>query len=282
MSPRTRTSCRFADGIFQRVECDAVLEHVRDPEEVMREIARVLAPGGIAHLVTPFCHPFHEYPKDYRRFTPDGLKELAGGMEVVAEGWRTGPTATLLVFTIEYVKLLLPWRAWRVAAHGVLGMAAVSAAVSRPAAAALAGRLPDGESLLPLGEEAAVGVHGRAGGHRERMVIRPSQVGAQDSARDARQAVEDVGVRMPVAVFKARGDHGERRVHGAEELLRAGGPAAMVRHLQDVACARASPASSMAPLDLPFHVAAEQEARAGRSGRGAPANRCSSGVSAGT
>ena len=44
-------------------------------------IVRVLAPGGFVHLVTPFCHPFHEYPKDYRRFTLDGLKQLAGGLE---------------------------------------------------------------------------------------------------------------------------------------------------------------------------------------------------------
>jgi SAM-dependent methyltransferase len=111
----------FPAGTFQRVECDAVLEHVRNPEKVMAEIHRVLAPGGYAHLVTPFCHPFHEYPKDYRRFTLDGLKEIAGPMEVAAEGWRTGPTATLLVFVIEYVKLLLPFRAWRVVSHGVLG-----------------------------------------------------------------------------------------------------------------------------------------------------------------
>src|SRR5258708_39130914 len=33
----------FPDVIFTRVECDAVLEHVRRPERVMREIARVLA-----------------------------------------------------------------------------------------------------------------------------------------------------------------------------------------------------------------------------------------------
>ena len=112
----------FAEGIFTRVECDAVLEHVRDAGRVMNEIARVLAPGGYAHLVTPFCHPFHEYPRDYRRFTLDGLKELNNGrLEVVAEGWRTGPTATMLVFTLEYVKLLFPWRWWRAAAHGVLG-----------------------------------------------------------------------------------------------------------------------------------------------------------------
>jgi hypothetical protein len=49
------------------------------------------------------------------------LKQLAGGLDPVAEGWRTGPTATLLVFTIEYAKLIFPWRIWRAAAHGVLG-----------------------------------------------------------------------------------------------------------------------------------------------------------------
>src|SRR3989442_15318048 len=36
----------FGDEGFQRVECDAVLEHVRDPGRVMGEIRRVLAPGG--------------------------------------------------------------------------------------------------------------------------------------------------------------------------------------------------------------------------------------------
>ncbi len=111
----------FPSNIFLRVECDAVLEHVRDPVKVMDEIYRVLAPGGYAHIVAPFCHPFHEYPRDYRRFTPDGIKELANRMEVVAEGWRTGPTATVLVMVLEYVKLLLPFRAWRVMAHGVVG-----------------------------------------------------------------------------------------------------------------------------------------------------------------
>jgi SAM-dependent methyltransferase len=111
----------FPDGAFTRIECDAVLEHVRDPDQVMREMQRVLAPGGHLHLVTPFCHPFHEYPRDYRRFTPDGLKQLATGMKVVAEGWRTGPAATLLVIGIEFAKGLAPWRWWRAATHVSLG-----------------------------------------------------------------------------------------------------------------------------------------------------------------
>ena len=113
----------FASGLFQRVECDAVLEHVRCPSRVIREIERVLAPGGFAHVVTPFCHPFHEYPRDFYRFTLDGLKEIAeaGNLQVVAQGWRTGPTATMLVFVLEYFKMWLPWRAWRIFVHGVLG-----------------------------------------------------------------------------------------------------------------------------------------------------------------
>jgi len=111
----------FPDATFRRVECDAVLEHVADPGRVMRELERVTEPGGVVHVVVPFCHPFHQYPHDLHRFTPDGLRLLAGGMELVAEGWRTGPAATWLVITLEFVKLLLPWRWWRVLAHGLIG-----------------------------------------------------------------------------------------------------------------------------------------------------------------
>jgi len=111
----------FRADVFQRIECDGILEHVRHPAMVLKEIERVLAPGGYAHLVTSFCHPFQERGKDYRRFTLDGLKQMTGPLVVVAEGWRTGPTATMIVFFLEYVKLLFPWRWWRVASHGLLG-----------------------------------------------------------------------------------------------------------------------------------------------------------------
>jgi SAM-dependent methyltransferase len=110
----------FPDNCFHFVDCDAVLEHVQDARLALMEIERVLLPGGFAHVVVPFMHPFHEYPKDYRRFTPDGMRELAEGLEMVKEGWRTGPTATLLVTILEYVKIWLP-RPLGIVAHGVLG-----------------------------------------------------------------------------------------------------------------------------------------------------------------
>lgn len=111
----------FRGGIFQRVECDAVLEHVERPGEVMAEIRRCLADGGFVHLVVPFCHPYHEYPRDYRRFTPDGLAQLAEPLEVVRAGWRTGPTATMLAFSLEYLKLWFPRGVMRKAAYALAG-----------------------------------------------------------------------------------------------------------------------------------------------------------------
>lgn len=112
----------FAGSLFTRIECDAVLEHVERPEAIVAELARVLEPGGFLHLVVPFAHPFHEYPRDFRRFSLDGLELLAsaGGLQVVQSGWRTGPTATLLVFVLEYAKLWSP-RPLRKVVHGVLG-----------------------------------------------------------------------------------------------------------------------------------------------------------------
>jgi SAM-dependent methyltransferase len=100
----------FRDGSFGAIECDAVLEHVQAPRPAIEQLERVLAPAGWLHVVVPFNHPFHEYPADYQRWTVDGLRRFLGRFEVVAAGVRTGPTATLLTFVLEYVKLCAPRR----------------------------------------------------------------------------------------------------------------------------------------------------------------------------
>lgn len=80
------------DGFFDAVINNAVLEHVANPGEVMKEMHRVLAPGGILYLVIPFMQPEHCCPRDYQRYTLDGLEELVNvhGFEVVqSEGLHT-------------------------------------------------------------------------------------------------------------------------------------------------------------------------------------------------
>jgi ubiquinone/menaquinone biosynthesis C-methylase UbiE len=43
----------FDDGTFDLVWIFDVLEHVEDPERVLREVTRVLKPGGTFHIVLP-------------------------------------------------------------------------------------------------------------------------------------------------------------------------------------------------------------------------------------
>src|SRR5688572_5002727 len=50
----------FQDNTFEAVLCNHVLEHVEDDVRALREIARVLKPGGFAILQVPFFHPVPE------------------------------------------------------------------------------------------------------------------------------------------------------------------------------------------------------------------------------
>lgn len=64
------------DGFFDTIFCNAVLEHVANPEEVMTEFSRVCRKGGGLYLAVPFLQPEHKDPSDFQRFTADGLAGL--------------------------------------------------------------------------------------------------------------------------------------------------------------------------------------------------------------
>jgi len=48
-----------------------VLEHVRMPGRWVRELARVIRPGGFAALVAPISWPYHAVPVDCFRYYPE-------------------------------------------------------------------------------------------------------------------------------------------------------------------------------------------------------------------
>lgn len=92
----------FEDGTFDWVLCTEVLEHCPRPEAVLREIHRVLKPGGTCFLTTPFLRPLHEMPHDFYRFTPSALEYLAttAGF-TVASIERRGEFAALLILVLQ-------------------------------------------------------------------------------------------------------------------------------------------------------------------------------------
>jgi SAM-dependent methyltransferase len=51
------TRLPFADATFDRVIASEVLEHVPDDDEALRELARVLRPGGVIAATVPAWHP---------------------------------------------------------------------------------------------------------------------------------------------------------------------------------------------------------------------------------
>lgn len=65
-----------ADGLCDLVLCSEVLEHASEPSELMREMRRILKPGGKIVLTVPFAWGEHERPYDERRWTWYGFKHL--------------------------------------------------------------------------------------------------------------------------------------------------------------------------------------------------------------
>ncbi len=75
----------LGDATFDAVLCSQVLEHVFTPEEFVRELHRVLRPGGLLLLTVPFVWDEHEQPHDYARYSSFGLADLLhrAGFEIV-------------------------------------------------------------------------------------------------------------------------------------------------------------------------------------------------------
>jgi SAM-dependent methyltransferase len=64
------------DASFDVVLCLQVLEHVPDPAAAVRELRRVVRPGGRVLLTTHGVYPFHPNPDDLWRWTHQGLERL--------------------------------------------------------------------------------------------------------------------------------------------------------------------------------------------------------------
>jgi SAM-dependent methyltransferase len=68
------------------------LEHTSEPMALLRECWRVLRRGGVLFLTLPFIFEYHGVPRDFRRWSHEGIAEdlkVAGFLNVAAEPIET-------------------------------------------------------------------------------------------------------------------------------------------------------------------------------------------------
>lgn len=92
----------LAEGAIDAVICNCVLEHVENPIIAVRELHRILRPGGKMLVHVPSTYPYHarkgHYP-DYWRFFDDTIQILFKDFSTIEVKKRGGYFKALMFFT---------------------------------------------------------------------------------------------------------------------------------------------------------------------------------------
>lgn len=100
----------FPDNSIDMVISEFLLEHVPDPEHVVKEIARVVKSGGYIYIAVPFLHPYHASPDDFKRWTVSALQKDFSSFAPIKIGMRAGPVSALLGILMHFFATLFSFR----------------------------------------------------------------------------------------------------------------------------------------------------------------------------
>ncbi|MBF0358054.1 MAG: class I SAM-dependent methyltransferase [Magnetococcales bacterium] len=95
----------LSDNSIDCVVAVSALEHMEKPWLVVAELYRVLKPGGIIYLNTPFVFPFHGDPDDFYRFSHHGLVKICCNFERLDSGFNRGPASTTTHILIHFLAI---------------------------------------------------------------------------------------------------------------------------------------------------------------------------------
>ena len=91
----------LGDELFDLVICCHVLEHTRHPRKAARNIERLLKPGGVVYVATPWSQAFHPAPDDYWRFSVRGLMLMFERLDIVSSFYSGGDVGLDVAYRVE-------------------------------------------------------------------------------------------------------------------------------------------------------------------------------------
>jgi SAM-dependent methyltransferase len=104
------------DNFFDSVVMFEVLEHVFNADGLLKEVRRVLKPGGLLLMSVPFIWDEHEQPYDWGRYSSFGLNALVSRNEFKVLKQQKSVTGIAVVFQLlnAYLDKLKMMRRWYV------------------------------------------------------------------------------------------------------------------------------------------------------------------------
>ena len=100
----------YSDACVDAIFCEAVIEHLSQPEQAVREFYRVLKKGGKVFSVVPFMQAYHGYPNHYQNLTLTGHRLLyeRNQFTVANSGTCVGPIYTAIHLSSQFAHEYLP------------------------------------------------------------------------------------------------------------------------------------------------------------------------------
>ena len=100
----------FDDNTFDSIISTEVFEHIFNLNDIIKELHRVLKPGGNMLITIPFAWEEHDMPFDYARYTTKGIENILtkAGFKIINQDRSGNSVTTVFQLWNNYLYKSLP------------------------------------------------------------------------------------------------------------------------------------------------------------------------------